>query len=311
MVAGEFVVKWSQRGWRTGVLIAAGVLFVFSLVASTSADSPPPPPPPPPAAQAAEGGTADEVAFYRANIEPYLMLGRGGTMPGYATCVMCHTWQVSPMRFSLARPEAGGWTPEQSASNFGVITQLIDTSDPESSRLLLKPLSPEAGGLDHTGGTFWDSTEDPEYQAILAWINDLPDDRFVPPDAPELDFAFFRACVQQVFANPRNGQIHCSECHGGGGVNGFVPAPADGLMWTADGRPWNDAEAQEAFEKLSRLILPGNPEQSRFMLKPLHPDGGGIYAHNGPRRWQTRDDPEWQMLAGWIRGERTGNNCGY
>jgi hypothetical protein len=25
------------------------------------------------------------------------------------------------------------------------------------------------------------------------------------------------------------------------------------------------------------LIIAGNPEQSRFMLKPLHPDGGGSY----------------------------------
>jgi hypothetical protein len=60
---------------------------------------------------------------------------------------------------------------------------------------------------------------------------------------------------------------------------------------------------------VSRLVLPGNPVQSRFLLKPLHPDGGGSYTHNGPRRWQSRDDPEWQMLAAWVRGERTGNSC--
>jgi hypothetical protein len=304
MAAGEFVVKWSQWGWRAGVLTGASMLVVFSLVASTSADSPPSPPPPPAAAQAAGAPSAEEMAFYRANIEPYLMLGRGGTMPGYGTCVMCHTWQVSPMRFSLETPEAGGWTPEQSSSNFGVITQLVDTSDPESSRLLRKPLSPEAGGLDHTGGTFWESTEDPEYQAVLSWISSLPDDRFVPPAAPELDFAFYRACVQQVFANPRTGQIHCGECHGANGLDDFAPVPSNGRLW-------NDEEAQRGFAKISRLIIPGNPEQSRFMLKPLHQDGGGIYAHNGPRRWQTRDDPEWQMLAEWIRGDRTGNSCSY
>ena len=38
-------------------------------------------------------------------------------------------------------------------------------------------------------------------------------------------------------------------------------------------------------------------------------DGGGSYTHNGPRRWQTRSDPEWQMLAGWVRGERKGTTC--
>jgi len=38
-------------------------------------------------------------------------------------------------------------------------------------------------------------------------------------------------------------------------------------------------------------------------LNPLHPDGGGAYTHNGPRRWESRSDPEWQMLAGWVRGD--------
>ena len=76
-----------------------------------------------------------------------------------------------------------------------------------------------------------------------------------------------------------------------------------------DGKAWNDQEARRAFSTISRLILPGNPEQSRFLLKPLHPDGGGSYTHNGPRRWQSRQDPEWQMLAGWVRGERKGNTC--
>jgi hypothetical protein len=60
---------------------------------------------------------------------------------------------------------------------------------------------------------------------------------------------------------------------------------------------------------MQRLIQPGNPVESRWMLKPLHPDGGGSYTHNGVRRWQSRDDPEWQMLAAWVRGERSGSDC--
>ena len=109
-------------------------------------------------------------------------------------------------------------------------------------------------------------------------------------------FHFFRACVQKVFATPREGHIACSNCHAGGLV-GFAPPPQNG-------KAWSDEEAKRAFQSISRLIIPGNPEQSRFLLKPLHPDGGGTYTHNGPRRWQSRSDPEWQMLAGWVRGER-------
>jgi mono/diheme cytochrome c family protein len=245
-------------------------------------------------------GTA-AVDAYRTQVERVFLADRGGTLPGYASCVMCHTWQTS-VRFSLETPSTSqGWTPEQSRRNLDVVTRMVNTADPEKSRLLLKPLASEAGGLGHTGGTYWKSTADPEYQSVLAWIRSLPADRHVPAAEPTLDFAFFRACVQQVFANPREGHIRCSNCHDGG-IIGFAPPPRDGSAW-------NDEEAQRAFRSISRLIIPGNPEQSRFLLKPLHPDGGGSYTHNGPRRWQSRDDPEWRMLAGWVRGERAGSDC--
>ena len=119
--------------------------------------------------------------------------------------------------------------------------------------------------------------------------------------APALDFEFYRTCVQRVFASPRPGHLPCTACHGGGQA-GFAPVAANGTSWT-------EAEARRGFQAIQRLIVPGNAERSRWLLKPLHPDGGGSYTHNGVRRWQSRSDPEWQMLAAWVRGERTGNNC--
>ena len=244
---------------------------------------------------------AGDVDTYRETIEAVFLEDRGGTTGRFASCVMCHTWQTS-VRFSLETPESdAGWTTEQSRRNLDVVGQLINTANPESSRLLLKPLATDAGGLPHTGGTFWQSTDDPEYGAFLQWIQRLPAEQFVPEPQPELDFEFFRACVQTVFANPREGQLRCSNCHSGGLI-GFAPAPGRG-------DEWSDEEAQRAYRLISRVITPGNPEQSRFLLKPLHPDGGGAYTHNGPRRWQSRDDPEWQLLADWVRGERTGRSC--
>jgi hypothetical protein len=215
---------------------------------------------------------------------------------------MCHTWQTK-LRFALETPAtATGWTAEQTRRNFDMITKLVNTANPEGSRLLVKPLAPEAGGLGHTGGTFWRSRDDAEYQDILKWIRALPANRYVAAPEPTLDFTFFRSCVQRVFQNPLEGHIRCSNCHGAGQM-GFAPVPAGGR------NEWNDAEAKQAFQVINRLVVPGNPVQSRFLLKPLHPDGGGSYAHNGVRRWQNRDDPEWQMLASWVRGERKGNSC--
>ena len=255
-----------------------------------------------PSASAGAPPRAADVESFRKTIEPIFMKDRGGTMPGYAACVMCHTWQTS-LRFDLETPASdAGWTPEQSRTNFQMITQLVNTRSPENSYLLAKPLEPKAGGLGHTGGTYWTSRTDPEYLAVLAWIKSLPADRYVPPPAPPVDFEFFRACVQKVFSTPREGHINCSSCHGGGQI-GFAPVPGDGRT------TWNEEEARQAFRVIARLIVAGNPVQSRFLLKPLHPDGGGSYAHNGVRRWQTRDDPEWQMLAAWVRGERKGASC--
>jgi cytochrome c5 len=271
------------------LLLAGAVVLVVAGASATSARE-----------QAGFPAAAD-IERFRTAVERVFMTDRGGTVAGMAACVMCHTWQTS-VRFTLETPATdAGWTVAQSRKNFDVVTKLINTAAPATSRLLLKPLDPSAGGMGHTGGSFWKSRTDPEYVAILNWISSLPADRYVAKADAPLDFDFFRACVQPVFANPREGHIKCSNCHNAG-IIGFAPPPQDG-------KAWNDQEAKRAFSTISRLIIPGNPEQSRFMLKPLHPDGGGSYTHNGPRRWQSRKDPEWQMLAGWVRGERKGNSC--
>jgi hypothetical protein len=252
--------------------------------------------------QSAAFPTAADIDTYRNTVERVFMTDRGGTVGGMAACVMCHTWQTRPMRFSLETPATdAGWTVDQSRKNFEIVTKLVNTKEPETSRLLLKPLATQAGGFNHTGGTYWTSRDHPEYQALLKWIQSLPAGRYVPAPEPAVDFAFFRACVQNVFATPREGHIACTNCHGGGLV-GFAPPPQNG-------KAWSDEEARRAFQSISRVIIPGNPEQSRFLLKPLHPDGGGTYTHNGPRRWQSQKDPEWQMLAGWVRGDRKGETC--
>jgi hypothetical protein len=288
--------------WLVGVTIAALLVIAVAGAAVARVSAAPRPAQAPASGQSAGFPTAGDIESYRNTVERVFMTDRGGTVPGMAACVMCHTWQTKPMRFSLETPATdAGWTVEQSRRNFDVVTKLVDTSKPETSRLLLKPLASQAGGVAHTGGTFWESRDHAEYQTLLKWIRSLPANRYVQTPGPTLDFTFFRSCVQPVFANPREGHIRCSNCHAGG-LLGFAPPPQNG-------KTWSDEEAKRAFQSISRLIIPGNPEQSRFMLKPLHPDGGGSYAHNGVRRWQSRDDPEWRMLAAWVRGERTGATC--
>jgi hypothetical protein len=46
----------------------------------------------------------------------------------------------------------------------------VNGNDPAASPLLRKPLDEAAGGSAHAGGSAFASTDDPDYQAILAWI---------------------------------------------------------------------------------------------------------------------------------------------
>jgi hypothetical protein len=47
----------------------------------------------------------------------------------------------------------------------------------------------------------------------------------------------------------------------------------------------------------------GSPTTSRFLMHPLAHEAGGDPYHAGGRHWRSQDDPEWQMLAAWVRGE--------
>ena len=247
----------------------------------------------------AVGRTADaqglDFDFYRDNVEPMFYRSRGNFMPpdpGDPACVMCHTWQANtPLSLESLEENADGsvyWTEAQSRRNFEVVSGLVTPGDPQNSRLLRTPLSAEAGGSPlHTGGKFWDSQNDPEWQTLAEWVRAGTPGAAAAP--PEVDFEFFRACVQPIFFAVPAGGLACANCHSA---------------------EFTQVDAEESWEHVQRLIEPGAPARSRLLMHPLHPDGGGDYVHNGVRRWLTQDDPEWTMLAEWVSGDRTGTSCG-
>ncbi len=240
--------------------------------------------------------TGLDFEFYRANVEPIFIQSRGDflpTDPGDPACVMCHTWQAhTPLMLeSLEVDEDGGvyWTEAQSRRNFEVVSRLVAPGDPQSSRLLQTPLSAQAGGNAlHTGGKVWASQDDPEWQTLAEWVRTGTPSEDSTESPPDVDFEFFRACVQPIFFQVTPGGLVRANCH----VNEFT-----------------QTDPEESWNAVNRLIEPGRPTQSRLLMHPLHPDGGGDYVHNGVRRWLSQDDPEWQMLAAWINGERVGADC--
>src|SRR6267378_7497524 len=79
---------------------------------------------------------------YRTRIEPIFLKAREGGV----RCYDCHSAMPTRLRLERLSEGASSWTEEQSRHNFAVVSQLVTPADPLKSRLLLHPLSPEAGG---------------------------------------------------------------------------------------------------------------------------------------------------------------------
>jgi YVTN family beta-propeller protein len=249
-----------------------------------------------------------DFAFYRTNVEPIFLRPRGGFGPGTAPCVTCHVSSATPLKLQKLSEDGKGsayWTEEQSRRNYEAASRLVMPGQPDSSRLLRKPLAASAGGASyHVGGTFWQSRDDPEWQILAEWVRKgtTPAANTTVIRSLTPDFEYFRTCVQQVFLKKREGRVACVHCHDTG-VRGFARAMPAGRTF------WNEAESRQNYNVLMQFVEPDFPLHSRFLMHPLHPDAGGDHFHGGGRHWDSQADPEWQMLAAWVRGEKTGTDC--
>lgn len=241
-----------------------------------------------------------DYEFYKESIEPIFIRYRGGFVGSDTACVACHTVQANaPLGLEALTQDNGDvfWTEEQSQKNFQNVAMLVNPSAPETSRLLLAPLAPIAGGESHSGGIFWQSPDNSEYRLIAEWIA-TGDSNATADPIVDVDFEFFRSCVQPIFVNPIENAMPCAECHSG---QFAIPNP-ENSYWTLE-------QSQLAFQELLSFVDPGRPEYSRFLHKPLHPNAGGDLMHNGGRRWYSQEDPERLALEAWVRGEASGNQC--
>src|SRR5262249_50309781 len=51
-------------------------------------------------------------------------------------------------------------------------------------------------------------------------------------------------------------------------------------------------------------VVSGNPLKSKLLTHPLAETAGGDPHHDGGKHWKSQQDPEWQTLAAWVRGEK-------
>lgn len=130
-----------------------------------------------------------------------------------------------------------------------------------------------------------------------------------PPAAkPSLDYEYFKTRVQPVFLKKRFSEDHarCYTCHevshhGGGPLSLERLAPG--------ASSWTEEQSRTNFQVVSKLVTPGNPLTSLLLLMPLAPEVGGIAdTHQGGRQFRSQDDPDWKIMAAWVRGQKAGGS---
>ena len=138
--------------WLSRNLTIAFVLMTAAALAQTPAPSPTP-------------ASSLDYAFFRDRVQPIFLAKR----PGHARCVECHD-NGNP-RLQELSPGATTWNEEQSRKNFEAWQRVVVPGDPMSSRLLMHPLAPDAGGDQfHGGGRQFASQEDPDWVTIADWV---------------------------------------------------------------------------------------------------------------------------------------------
>jgi YVTN family beta-propeller protein len=116
------------------------------------------------------------------------------------------------------------------------------------------------------------------------------------PSSPSLDFEYFKTKVQPIFTTKRQDHARCVSCHISGTPMRLQPlSPASGT--------WDDEQSRKNFDVIRARVIAGNPLKSKLLTHPLAEEAGGDTSHDGGKHWKSQDDPEWQILSAWVRGE--------
>ena len=130
--------------------------------------------------------------------------------------------------------------------------------------------------------------------ALLLFAPMAPQSAAPPPQAPSLNYEFFKTSVQPIFAAKRPGHARCIACHGQGTPLRLQPLPKGA-------NTWSEEDSRKNFEAVSRVAAGGL--RSRLLIHVLEEQAGGDFYHNGGKHWSSQSDPEWQTLKAWVTGE--------
>ena len=153
------------------------------------------------------------------------------------------------------------------------------------------------------GTSFWSPALDRYYVAAPA--NDKESAAilvYAPSESATtdaLDFQLFKTKVEPIFLKQRAGHARCYGCH-------ILPNRGFHLEPLSPGSTeWNDDQSQRNFQHVLQHVVPGDTSSSRLLIHPLAPEAGGDAFHSGGRQFASQNDPDWLVLAEWVRSVRT------
>jgi hypothetical protein len=226
---------------------------------------------------------------FKTRVLPILTSARKGN----ARCVACHSRGNAISFLEPLSPGAAVYTDEQARRNFERIQRVVVPGEPEKSLLLMNPLAEEAGGSHwHGGGKHWSSQENQEWQTLATWVRTTAQ----PKGDRALDYEMFKSRVQPILISARKGNARCIACHARGTGISFLEPLAPGAT------AFTDEQARRNFERIQRVVVPGQPEKSLLLMNPLAEEAGGSHWHGGGKHWASQSDAEFQTLLTWVRG---------
>ena len=183
-----------------------------------------------------------------------------------------------------------GSTPEAVRWNYFAVGDYVSV-DTGASEILRRALSPAVGGVYHEGGTIFEATDDPGYQALVAWATEKggPTDQVVPGQDDGL--VLFANRVQPMLVKRGCMMVNC---HSGSMFHDYRLRGGSGGHF---GLPATRKNYELTLEQLA-LESP-DVNASRLLRKnlPAVPEYGGILHRGGPLFAEKHDCTDEDLAA--------------
>ena len=116
----------------------------------------------------ARAAPALDYEFFKLRVQPIFLQKR----EGHTRCIVCHAGANNAMRLTPLSAGAISFSETQSKENFETLSRIVTPGKPMESHFLTHPLQPEfGGGMYHSGGRQFISTDDPDWQSMRDWVN--------------------------------------------------------------------------------------------------------------------------------------------